>query len=64
MWDVEGSRGFVLGKGRRADMGVIDFCVVYGCFGVCSGGDFFKCAFLVREPFKRCRVIDNVLKWR
>ena len=48
-------------------MGVVDFCVVYGCFGVCSWdvcSYIFKCAFLVRRPFGGCGVMNGVLKWR
>ena len=48
-------------------MRVIDFCVVYGCFRVYSWdvcGYFFECAFLVRGPFRRCGVVNGVLKWR
>ena len=40
-------------------MGGIDFCAVYGCFDFYSWdvcGYFFECAFLVRGPFRGCRV--------
>ena len=42
-------------------MGGVDFCAVYGCFGFHSWdvcGYFFECAFLVRGPFRGCRVIN------
>ena len=48
-------------------MGVIDFCVVYGCFGVYSWdvcGYFFKCTFFVTGPFRGRGVMNGVLKWR
>lgn len=47
-------------------MRVIDFCVVYGCFGVYAWdvcGYFFQCAFLVRGPFGGFGVMNGILKW-